>query len=82
MQPIFSMVLLFFVGSGVGWIMEFFFRRYFAPEKKWCNPGFLTGPCLPIYGFGAVILLHVSLPLYDRPAALFFASMAAATVFE
>ena len=31
---------------------------------------------------GAVLLLHVSLPLYDRPAALFFASMAAATVFE
>lgn len=56
MQPIFSMVLLFFVGSGVGWIMEFFFRRYFAPEKKWCNPGFLTGPCLPIYGFGTCTL--------------------------
>ena len=43
---------------------------------------FLRGPMLPIYGFGAVLLLHVSLPLYDRPAALFFASMAAATVFE
>ena len=37
---------------------------------------------LPIYGFGATILLHVSLPLYNRPAALFLASMAAATVFE
>ena len=37
---------------------------------------------LPIYGFGATILLHVSLPLYNRPVALFFASMAAATAFE
>ena len=40
MQPIFSMVLLFFVGSGVGWIMEFFFRRYFAPEKSGAIPAF------------------------------------------
>lgn len=56
MQTMYSFVLLFFIGGCVGWVMEFFFRRFFAPGKKWCNPGFLTGPCLPIYGFGACTL--------------------------
>ena len=51
-------------------------------QRRFVNRGFLRGPMLPIYGFGATILLHVSLPLYDRPVELFLASMVAATVFE
>ena len=43
MNIVFILVLLFFLGSFMGWILEFFFRRYFAPERKWCNPGFLAG---------------------------------------
>ena len=54
---------LFVIGSLVGWIIELFFRR-FVSQKKWMNPGFLTGPYLPIYGFGVVALYAVSnLPL-------------------
>ena len=54
---------LFVIGSLVGWIIELFFRR-FVSQKKWMNPGFLTGPYLPIYGFGVVVLYVVSnLPL-------------------
>ncbi len=41
---------LFFVGSLTGWVLELFFRRF--AHGKWVNPGFLIGPCLPIYGFG------------------------------
>lgn len=51
-------------------------------QRRFVNRGFLRGPMLPIYGFGATILLHVSLPLYGRPVELFLASMVAATVFE
>ena len=29
--------------------------------KKWINPGFLTGPYLPIYGFGLCMLFGLSL---------------------
>ncbi|MBE6141584.1 MAG: hypothetical protein E7175_01945 [Erysipelotrichaceae bacterium] len=50
---------LFVIGSLVGWLIELFFRR-FVSQKKWMNPGFLTGPYLPIYGFGVVVLYGVS----------------------
>lgn len=51
---------LFFVGSVLGWITEVLFRRFFS-AKKWINPGFLTGPYLPLYGFGVVLLYALSL---------------------
>lgn len=50
---------LFVIGSLMGWIIELFFRR-FVSQKKWMNPGFLTGPYLPIYGFGVLVLYAVS----------------------
>ena len=31
-----------------------FFRRFFS-IRKWINPGFLNGPYLPMYGFGALL---------------------------
>ena len=34
-----------------GWVIELLFRRFFS-SHKWINPGFLTGPYLPLYGFG------------------------------
>lgn len=46
---------LFYIGSIVGWVIELFFRRLVS-TKKWINPGFLTGPYLPIYGFGLCTL--------------------------
>lgn len=58
---VFLIVLyLFFFGGVGGWVLELLFRRFFSganPERKWLNPGFLFGPCLPLYGFGTVLLL-------------------------
>ena len=54
---------LFFFGSFAGWVLELFFRRYFSkanPERKWLNPGFLFGPCVPLYGFGTLALYGLS----------------------
>ena len=51
---------LFFVGSVTGWCIEVLFRRIFT-AKKWINPGFLTGPYLPLYGFGLSMLFAISL---------------------
>lgn len=51
---------LFFVGSVIGWCIEVVFRRLFT-AKKWINPGFLTGPYLPLYGFGVAGLFAISL---------------------
>ena len=59
MNVLLILAFLFFVGSTVGWVMELVFRKYFSdanPEHKWINPGFCTGPYLPIYGFGLCVL--------------------------
>ena len=54
----------FIIGSVGGWVCELFFRHFkmrFAYKKnRWINPGFLTGPCLPIYGFGLAALYFLS----------------------
>ena len=42
------------MGGTCGWAIELFFRRFV--HKKWVNPGFLAGPCLPLYGTGVVFL--------------------------
>ena len=54
-----TLAFLFFIGSVFGWVLELFFRKFFSgsnPEHKWINPGFCTGPYLPIYGFGLCAL--------------------------
>ncbi|MGN1299580.1 MAG: putative ABC transporter permease [Candidatus Scatovivens sp.] len=55
MNKLLILEFLFFIGSALGWVIELFFRR-FVSTKKWINPGFLTGPYLPIYGFGLCTL--------------------------
>jgi len=59
-----AMACLFFVGSVVGWVIELLFRRFVSaanPERKWINPGFCTGPYLPLYGSGLCILFLVAM---------------------
>ena len=53
-----QLCFLFFVGSCLGWCAEVLFRRFFS-AKKWINPGFLTGPYLPLYGFGLTFMYGV-----------------------
>ena len=58
-----SIAFIFIVGSVGGWILEFFYR-HFVPSigqtKKWVNPGFLSGPWLPLYGTGLSCLYLMS----------------------
>lgn len=59
-----TLAFLFFIGSVTGWVIELFFRRFISganPERKWINPGFCTGPYLPLYGFGLCALYLVAL---------------------
>ena len=59
MKHIVILSTLFVIGSLFGWVLELFFRR-FVSQKKWMNPGFLTGPYLPIYGSGVAFLYGIS----------------------
>ena len=59
-----TIAFLFTVGSLAGWVIECFFRHYLSsdnPQHKWVNPGFCTGPYLPLYGFGLVALFLLSI---------------------
>ena len=54
-----TLAFLFFIGSTFGWVLELFYRRFISssnPERRWINPGFCTGPYLPIYGNGLCAL--------------------------
>lgn len=58
-----ALAFLFFMGSLSGWVIELLFRRFFSranPERKWINPGFCTGPYLPLYGFGLCIMFLIA----------------------
>lgn len=69
MNLLLALAFLFFVGSVTGWLLELVFRRFISssnPERKWINPGFCTGPYIPLYGFGLCIMfLIASLERYN-----------------
>ena len=63
MNILLKLAYLFFIGSVVGCGIEVLFRRFFSsanPERKWINPGFCTGPYLPLYGCGLCILYLIA----------------------
>lgn len=58
-----TLAFLFFAGSCVGWGIEVLYRRFIStsnPDRKWVNPGFCTGPYLPLYGCGLCVLYLIA----------------------
>lgn len=85
-----TLAYLFFIGSVLGWILELLYRNLHRKYGKWVNPGFCTGPYLPIYGFGLCVLYllasleqygFISDPFWNK-AALFLAMAAGMTCIE
>jgi len=77
----FSLIFLFLVFySFVGWIAEVVF--VFATERHLENRGFLTGPFVPIYGFGALAMIYFVSPYIKNPFLVFIASVVIASVLE
>lgn len=48
-------IILFAIYSFIGWIIEVVYRS--AKQRKFINAGFLHGPFIPIYGFGAAFVI-------------------------
>ena len=66
MSMMLTLAFLFFIGSVLGWVLELLFRNLTQHPDKIVNPGFCTGPYLPIYGFGLCALyLLASLEQYS-----------------
>lgn len=50
-------ILFFAVYSFIGWIIEVIYRSF--THNQLVNPGFLFGPFVPVYGFGALVIIFV-----------------------
>ena len=55
-----TLAFLFFIGSVAGWVLELMYRNFRKPLRKWVNPGFCTGPYVPLYGFGLCALYLIA----------------------
>lgn len=79
-NAIIQWILYFFFYCFIGWIWETCYVS--ISNRKFCNRGFMTGPFLPIYGFGAITILLVTIPVEKNLVLLFIVGMCAATILE
>jgi len=61
--------MIFILCSFIGYFLEVFW--IYLGTKKWVNRGFLCGPVIPIYGFGALLILFCLLRYYYDPIVVF-----------
>lgn len=73
-------VWLFCLLAVFGWIWEGFL--YLFKDDTYVNRGFLTGPWLPIYGIGGVMLELLFHKWRDRPIMIFVSSLVICTLLE
>lgn len=71
---------IFLIGSVVGYIYEFLF--YLLVDHKLVNSGFLYGPYIPVYGFGAVFMVFFLKRFKKYPLLIFVLSMLVTGVLE
>ena len=74
------LLLYFFFYSFVGWIWESSYVSILT--KRLTNRGFLTGPMLPIYGSGAVVMLCATYPVQSSDIGIFLLGLIVATILE
>lgn len=75
-----QILILFFLYCFLGWVWESCFVS--VRKGEWVNRGFLYGPVLPIYGFGAIIILGITYPVRESAALIFVFGMLGATALE
>ena len=73
-------ILLFFFYSFCGYCWEVFL--YIVKERRFVNRGFLFGPILPIYGFGAVSILLTCVPVKSNVALVALVGTVSASLLE
>lgn len=73
-------VLVFFIFSFVGWCWEV--SLYLVRERRFVNRGFLSGPILPIYGFGVVCILLCCIPFEENTLLVALVGTVAASLLE
>lgn len=79
-DSIIQWVLFFFIYCFIGWVWETIYVS--VRKRKFTNRGFMNGPILPIYGFGAITILLVTIPVDSSIILTFIVGMIGATVLE
>ena len=80
MYDVDTIVLTFFIYSVLGWVCEVVYCS--VPKKHFVNRGFLFGPYLPIYGFGATFVIVLLEPFYDSWPMVMILSAVITSVLE
>jgi len=65
---IFQAIILFAIYSFMGWIIEAVYRS--ISEREFINPGFVYGPFIPLYGFGAAFIIALGFLISPWPLPL------------
>ncbi len=73
-------LLLFFTYSFLGWVWETGYKS--VKERRFINRGFLYGPMIPIYGFGAIIILGLTLPVQSSIPLIYIFGAIGASALE
>lgn len=80
MYSVDTIVLTFFIYSFLGWVCEVIYCS--VPKKRFVNRGFLYGPYLPIYGFGATFTIVLLSRFLDRWYIVFLLGMVITSTLE
>lgn len=72
--------LYFFIYAVIGYICEIIYCS--IPAKRLVNRGFLHGPYLPIYGFGALLVIIPLLFFTAHPVLVFFMAVILTSCLE
>ncbi len=80
MDYICLLFLYFLLYSILGWICETVYCS--IGKRRFVNRGFLNGPLCPVYGFGAMAVIGLLLPVANYPILVFVAGMAVTSGLE
>ncbi len=74
------LICSFFVYAAIGYIVEVLYCSLFS--RRFVNRGFLHGPYLPIYGFGALLVIYLFGDFSSNPLLLFVLAMIGTSALE
>ncbi len=80
METVTTYILLFFIYSFLGWLMEI--GVTIVQDHKLVNRGFLIGPYCPIYGFGCLLILILLKKYTSEPLLLFIMAIVICSLLE
>ena len=80
MNEIYYYILLFFIYSFIGWLIEVIGKL--IEKHKFINRGFLVGPICPIYGHGCILMILTLGRYKDNPLTLFIYAIFICSLLE